>query len=958
MGEINYKKLLLKLIEDNHHELNKIEKVILDSRNGDYYNRADLSFDFIINDKEWNAEEKEKLLRLFGYEKFEHKLEYTSKYNNTEEMDAASHMIAFDNLSGFTAYMNCFKDIKQHYVGSYITKDEAYKSILYLINAQTDKQFVERKDIKYSKVFTKERELEFMKAALSILSEEDKKRLCADYYVAHTLKAVSNESIFINIIKTCNIELIDEYVKYIDNISSYLSYAVETGNISVVKHFLDLGADINYYPNEGIYGLLTPLKRAITNNDYEMVKFLTDNGADIDLSVQEKDFIDNLHNTSLNIFDRWNNVHLKNCKENDNDVKDLKYLRTSTPLEYAITLEKDNNYLHKYCYNRYSISFEGETNYVKNSINIDIHPTTHTEEQINRAKIVNLLFEKSNKQFDATNLICSALVTQDTENINKYINYVIENKMEIDINRVFKVFLSLNLNDFSEFIDVLMQLIKQYSENPTETIKELFDKYLEEKAKHHVIKEFYLNDYTNTLLNCLSSDERKNIILMPYVKDVATAQKLLELGFDINQTDENGINILINLLGNRSCFEDITKSEKELFEFLTAINPETNKRLIDITHKDNNNKNALYYALQEINTKDEYLYGSKEKVYTYTEFEGVVADLIDMLPAKEVNNPDILNVLENRMTTYSSDYGERIYAEFVYQHHEKLMRALRRKKAISDKMYEEIFEKLNPTDERESEVLNKRVQVESSIDFVYEVLDKNTKIQKLSIENNYNKYIKYLKTEKTTFEEYTYIFKKLIFDLDKLKLFYEQNITKKYDQNKYLKYVKDKYNVSYNDLSYYVLKLIIFGIKEYGSDKLPIILELCPGYDINTILYGEDIDMYFYSYLEDVIIDHYYDDGYPVQPINRFEPENININEDGKILFTGSLIHYGILINDIKLVEYLKSIGANAKLVIENQDYSWDYVNSLEMTELIEPEIGSKDLSGLTEDEKKYLLSL
>lgn len=962
MGKIDYKKILEKLVKDDHHALDKIEKVIADSKKNDKFVYASLSFKEIVNDKEWNASEKERLLRLFGYEKSEQELEYIDKYSHKQKMDASVHMIKFNNLSGFTAYMNCFKDIESHYTGTYITKDESYRHILDAINNQASKtteKYTDNRKVKYSEILTKEQELEFMKVALSILSEEDKKRLCADFYEAHCLKAVNNRSIFINIIKTGNIELIDEYVPYVDNISAYLSYAVDTGNIEVVRHFIaDLGADINYYPKEAIYGLLTPLKRAINNNDYEMVEFLLDTGADINLSVLEEDFIDNLHNTSLKIFDRWNHVHPKRCKENDEDVKDLQYLRTSTPLEYATTI---NNYEQSQCYAGYLISFEGNTNYVYNKMKIDNEKPI--EEQISRAKIINLLFEKADKSkgVNATDLLCTALVTQDTLNINKYIDYIIANKMEVDVNKLFNLFLYLNLDKYEELTSILMNFIEKYSKNSSKVKKQLFNMYLDKTVKYYAREGFVLNNFTSTLLNGIDNCDRKTIILMPYVKDVETAKKLMDLDFDIKQTDKDGKNILFRLLHYRYKRDKLTTKEKELFEFLTTINKETKERLIDIRHRDNYNKNALYYALRTMDTEDEYRYGSKEEVYTYTDFEDLVADFIDMLPEKEVNNKDVVEVLETRMTefcSYNSARSNRIHADFVYQHHKKLMTALRRKMFFSDKIYQEIFEKLYPTEEYKIELLNSRVQVEPSLDFVYEVLDKNTKIQKISIAKNYDKYINYLIKTNASFEEFLCVFKKLIDDVKKLEQFYKRNITKRYNVDKYLEYVKNKYNVSYNDLSSFILRMIIFGIRKYGSDNLPLILELCPFFDINTVIYDEDIKMSYYTHLAEVTVDDYDDEGYPVEPEDRFEAENLRLDYDDNILFTGALIHYGILINDIELVKYLQSIGAKTKLIIEGENHTWDYVNSTAMAALLEPEVGPRDLAELDEEERKYLLGL
>lgn len=937
MEKINYEKLLLRIIENNHHDLDKIKKIVIDSRNSEH--PAKLSFEEIVNDTTrqiingtiWTASEKEELLRLFGYEKADYELEYINDYHSIVRIHALKHMILFNNLSGFTAYMNCFKDIRDPELN--------IKDILNYIHDQTIEENVKMKNTIYTKTFTKEQELQFMKAALSILDEEDKKRLCADSYVGSYY--VTNESIFINVIRTEDISLIDEYIKYVDNISAYLPYAVETKNIEVVQHFLDLGADINYYPEEVLYSLLTPLKTAININDYKMVEFLLDHGADINLSIKENDFIKKVKSSSLYRPD--NHTEKEIIKK---EVEQLQYARESSPLEFATTLIKYNqdcNY----------VTFKGATSNQNQSFHISSEP------RINKAKIVHLLFEKSNKekQFNATNLIRTALGMQDTENINQYIDYIKKHNIEIDFDSILNTFLAFHLDGHKEMKDIIIDFISKFSDHPSESYKQLFNIYLENMLRRPY-GEFRFTAFAEALLNNITKEERKNLILMPYAKNIYTVKGLLDLGFDINQTDEDDNNILLNLFCQLYRYSSDNNSEIKLFNFLVDINPKTEKRLIDITHKNKENKNALFYALQKINTKDEYRYGSKEAVQSYTRLEDVVADFIEILPKKEVDNPDIIQVLESRMTEYNSDFGDKIYAEYIYQHHKKLMEALRKKMTFTDKMYKEIFENLypDPNDTRKIEKLKENIQMDSSLEFLYETLDKNTDIQKLSIDDQYNQYMMCLND--TSFEEYMCILKKLVSDIDELQSFYEQSISKKYDQNRYLDYVKKRYNVSYEDLSSYILKMIIFGIRKYGNDKLPTILELCPKYDINTIGYDIDTGISYYTYLGDLEIDRIDEEGNPIPPEDRFEPDGLDLDNHDNLLLTGSLIHYGILTNDIALVEYLKSIGGHAKLIIEGNDYSWDYVSSNSMARLVEEEVGPQNVSGCNDEEKKYLLSL
>lgn len=932
MKKIKYEKVLKQLIDEYPHELDKIEKIVNDANKSGQVVR--IEFDEIIKSDIWSSDEKARLLRLFGYNKSEHEIRYTDRKKDVFKTRDYLYAIEHNILSAFEALMEIYKDIESHRnrYGVPISKDDSYRDIFAAVIEKC-------KD---------ESKVTYLKAILDNLATEDIKGLIAPYYNHH----INNGSIFINIIASKDLNLIKKYIDYVDDINMYLQEAVATGDIEIVKFFLDKGADINYLTDEIILERLTPLKTAIANNDYEMVKFLIDNGAEVNLQVDDTNFINRLNNYQIEVFDRFNTSnHIKPLNEEDNQTKCLRYIRVSSPLEYAIKLKEQYYKENTYSYS-YKLYFKGETSDVKNELLVN--KCTISEQVKNRVAIVDLIFDKleDKKSINYNDLINFTFITRDVEKFKKYKEYAIEYNYQFDFDSLFKIYFDFIYENDKEMIIPFMDLIAKYDKDSNLYIK-LFNYYLNEKINKFGIYKFSVDDFNKELLNRISEEKRKKLFLIPYCKDIDSLKYLILLGFDINQTDEKGRNILYYLLCDRREWEDLTEQEIELFNYLLDN--------LNLSMKDDDNKTVLYYAMQKFNTKDEYYYARKEVVETRSKLEEAVVTLISKMPKEDVCNEDITKALEGRLKL-KGNYGEQlIHLECIYQYHKELFEALIDKGfVLSDKILHTLFESLYPEDEREKERLKDKINIDETLDFLYRKIDRNVEIQELDIEQEFNNLMLQIDREDITFDEFLEAIKKFNNQIISLNQFYENNIKKRFNPERYLQYAKEKYNTVYANLDRYLLLALIKTVRKFGNEKLAIVLDNLPNYDINTCIWYENIGLIYWQYLEQVenIIGSD-KDGNLIYGNDRFHGKNVYARDyDEPIEFSGGLIQYAILTDDLPLVKLLQEKGASLNFYIDEEDCTWDYVGSYTMLNYIESIIGKKKYSNLNCDEKSYYLRL
>ncbi|WP_342189704.1 ankyrin repeat domain-containing protein [Spiroplasma endosymbiont of Dilophus febrilis] len=79
------------------------------------------------------------------------------------------------------------------------------------------------------------------------------------------------------------------------NSLSLLYYAIDTGDIQIVKLLIDNGADVNFQDENGLTPLHFAIENAIDTGDIQIVKLLIDNGADPNVLDCNNDFISPLH---------------------------------------------------------------------------------------------------------------------------------------------------------------------------------------------------------------------------------------------------------------------------------------------------------------------------------------------------------------------------------------------------------------------------------------------------------------------------------------------------------------------------------------------------------------------------------------------------------------------------------------------------------------------------------------
>ncbi len=883
MRKIDYRKILNQLLNEYPHELDKIERVVTDAKENSQ--SVSIEFDEIIKNKTWNAKEKAKLLTIFGYNTQDRDIYYIDKDGYSRTEDAHRYTIEHDILSGFEALMKIFKDVENHYFG--LSKDKSCKNIFNLVMGYC-------KD---------ENKTAYLKAILDNLTEDDIKRLIIPEYVGN-----GETSIFNSIILSKDRKLIKKYISYVDNLNIHLSEAVATGDIEIVKLFLEKGANLNYSTDEVIPGKLTPLKVAIGKNDYAMVKFLIDNGA----SVNPKDTAGML-----------------------------------SPLEYATKLRTEN-YRDNWAYNRFNVYFKEGGGNNKFSINLnDI-----SEQVKNRIKTIDLIFDslddKSGVNYD--DLIAFTFVTRDLEHFKKYSKYAFENNYQIDFDSIFELYFAFNAHDYKEMIVPFLDFVSKYDEDSNIYLK-LLNCYIERKVKNDCIYRFDIDDFNKALLNRIPEEKRKEVCLVPYCKTLESLENLLALGFDINQVDENGESILYYLLYNRSTTTDLGEYEIELFNYLLEN--------LDLSIKDDDNKTALYYAIQAFSTDDEWKYGEKGKVGTLTHLEEAVASLISKMSSQDVCNDDITRVLEER-SDYCGKFGDKIHWEYVYQHHKDLFDALVDKGfVLSDKLFNDIANSLAPDNEAKKKQLEEYVDIDKTLDFLYTRLDHDVQTQDIDIEQEFKNLMYDSRKNETTFDEFLDSVTRFNNQVNSLNQFYEEHIEKKANPERYLQYAKEKYNTVYDGLDKYFPLIIIKGIREFGNDKLEDILNALPNYDINSYVEDSDVGFNYWTYVAQINeIIGYDDEEEPIYSDEHFEAARVFPWFGDNISFTGGLMQYAILTDNLPMVQLLQKRGADLTLSIDGKDHTWDYVNSYTMLHYMESFIGEKRYSGLDNDEKDYYLDL
>lgn len=920
---IDYKKILDRVIAQNPHEIDKIETVITAAQKEDQ-TKATITFEEIMNSKVWSTEEKVRLLNFLGYSQKNQEMKLVENGRSERYVTAYYYTIVKKQLSNFEALMKTFKDVRRHMDFGYgpITPKRRLREIFSDIH----------------RCCNLEEQSKFMRVVLENITPEEIQELITAEYEGYSCTSIKNRSIIPFIIASQDMDLIKEYLPYVDNINIYLNNAVATGNTAIVRYFLALGADINYEPDEVILGVLSPLKTAIVRNDYPMVVFLLEQGAQIHLTSYDSHFIERANNFQIAID---GNIR-RNFKDSDEETRQARLAKELSTMEFATQLTegeyiifpgltmRDNRLVH----------FNGKYGSIDNCIH-------DAETKKSREQIVDYLYDQisDKSELNYTDLIAFTFITRNITNFKKYTKYVKENKMPIDLERLFELYFVFSLENEPSFATPFLDFIAEYDQDSSLYMK-FFDYYMK-KANLRIHLNFYINDFNRALLNRIPEDKRKTLCIMPYCKGVNTVKELVQLGFDLEQTDANGRNILFYFFLNRGKRETITDSDIALFNYLLEN--------INLSTKDAYGKTALFYAMSVFPTEEEYRYASRTRVEAFSKLEELIATLISRMPKEEINSSDINFILEER-SEYRSGYGDKIHYELIYQHHQKLFSALAAQgHVLSPKILEQIFDQVYPEESLLVQRLSEKIDVDATLDFLYEKLDLNTDIQRINVEQEYENVLAALRNKDLSFDAFLTLFITFYNTIMSLKSFYEQSIQKKFNPDKYQEYAKKKYNAEYQGLDRYLLHIILRALRKYGPDKIEKILDAAPGFDINYCVRREDVGLSYWEYVslvEDII--DFDEEGNAIYGDEHFEAERVATGWNESIIFTGGLMQYAILTDNFPLVKFLQNRGVSLRLAINNEDRTWDYVNSNTMRDYMESLLGQRELSDFGDEERAF----
>jgi hypothetical protein len=452
---------------------------------------------------------------------------------------------------------------------------------------------------------------------------------------------------------------------------------------------------------------------------------------------------------------------------------------------------------------------------------------------------------------------------------------------------------------------------------------------------------------------------------MPYCTDLKTCEELIKFGFDINQVDENGRTLLINLF-KRSTI-NFKEMQRDLFNYV--INS------ADTSIKDIFNKTALFYALFTFSNESENKKSNRPSNNELSTIQLIMS--MDMEHVNESIIHDAINYrygandsIDERMELNLGWMNQKLNYKRIYHQHKKLFDALISKgyqvdREFLENMYDSLFFPILNGQIGSSDNQYSLSNVESNLDYItisyiMKNLDLNTKFLDKNPKSSYNDLMNivynddvYQNIDET--KDIFYDFNNLIGEYIR---FREEEISQKFDSNVYMEFAKFRYGIDYKNLDIYFVNIFIGLIKRMDNSQLPLLSELldtCTNFDINAELEDEFID--FNESINNRLISHGVvgcdENNNPIYDEDYIEPKYVNI-DDSAVYFTGNLMQYAILTNNIELAKLLHSKGASYEYIYNGDDHTLNYINSLSMKEHIEKVTGLSVGVNLQGDEANY----
>ena len=130
--------------------------------------------------------------------------------------------------------------------------------------------------------------------------------------------------------------------------------------------------------------------------------------------------------------------------------------------------------------------------------------------------------------------------------------------------------------------------------------------------------------------------------------------------------------------------------------------------------------------------------------------------------------------------------------------------------------------------------------------------------------------------------------------------------------------------------------MIMSAAREYGSGIIPyMVMQFEDCFDVNYTVYDKNIGMNYIEHTNDICETVQLEDGSTAEVVAPNRNYVDLLSENDMVLFSGRLIHYAILKNDLETVEWLLNHGSELYKSGDYENYAQAYANSIEMINLI-----------------------
>lgn len=584
----NQKKALDYLVKKYPHDILKFRSLYNVEVQGKEKAKIPL-LDILLSDI-WSASEKSELMTIYGYDDIVQNEKNCWTFRNEKHDDGSNY-----GMEGFTLVDGCVKNRSYSglealfNLGGHISLGTIKRIMLYIDDPKERYRFCKLIVDHYS---AKDEIYAYQGAGqgcqLMKLSS-----LC-DRYAIYTVNCVNQKNLLFTasamkaLCETNDLDLLKLFLPLVKDINSLFSFAVTSGNIEIIKLFIECGAKINFQDLEFIYDynrivFKTPLKVAIDNNDLTVVSFLHENGADlnfVDKSEKMQSYIDHLRHDETTqkthyYADYWDR-HDYMCW-------------AMAPLEYAINLGPasiiDQDLINNTSRRRYD---------------------TYEKQFKDRIMIVRYLYDSgatfTGGSINYTDLICFAINSDDFATTKYFFEEAYKNKAQLDFSKIIS-FIHIpgrikrkdnaieSYKSFEQGAIPWLRLCEEYCKKMDTQNYELYIKLMLLK----IFNELCDNDYQYNIYKSLIKDFSK-LIPKEELKDIPAGfglsleniEDVISFGFDIN-CPKDGQSIIMSFLLDRSVNPRIINKLVSLGANINFQDPQSGRNAlscaIDLLHK-------------------------------------------------------------------------------------------------------------------------------------------------------------------------------------------------------------------------------------------------------------------------------------------------------------------------------------------------------------------------------------